>query len=287
MDDYLPYDITGVSPSKQVKETFDEYYVPELEKCGFVRKKGIWVRKKGTIFQAFGRDGMCIRYFIHPFWINKQEETPCYDYIAYNRKGSLRMSTCYNINFPETVSPIFAPKESLEYFKDSFLTKLENVDSEVAYLDYCRTTDDQILVNDYLVLYVSYLKGSIDYAKDYIEEAFQKCYLREYECVFKMISKAFKGIESGNYYTWDTPRPRQGAFVTKEDIELYNQGISPEEHAKSEAERYLESVKEVRFNVVERFLESKSHDYSVVLDYQSRKSDEMRSILKIEYGLDF
>ena len=194
------------------------------------------------------------------------------------------MSSCSNINFPLDIHPIFAPEESLEHFKDSFLKKIETVDSEESYLEYCRSGNDQMLTNEFVVLYVSYLKGSIDYAREFIEEAFQKTYNKYYESIYESSQTKYEAIKSNNF----TLSPfSTGYHLEEADIQRYKQGISSSVYARNEAERLLNCCKKVRFVVAQQFLSNGSNDFSSILKYKEMKSEELRRIIKEEYDLDF
>ncbi len=284
------YDIPMVlTPRLATKKAFEKNYIPELLNLGFTQKKGVYVRKKGSIFQVIARDGCCIRYFVQPFWIEKVNEMTSFNYIDYNQKGSARLSRCDNINFPLELNPMFAPEGSFVFFKEKFLSKVDAVNDEISFAKYLAENDKyghEIYINDYIVLFASYLTGSLDFARQYYEDSFCHYYNVKYELYLDMIERAYSEIENGNY-TIDHYEPGKN-IVDSKWLDYYNQGLDVESVAKIEAKKRVETAKGYgHLSIVKVALEKDHYDFQEVLEYRKVKAEKMRIIIKAEYGLEF
>lgn len=276
--------------TKSIKKIFAEYFAPEMSARGFTNKHNVWVRKSGEIFQAIGTDRSCIRKFVSPYWINKTNEF--HDYIDYEAKASLRLSCCQNIIFPMEYNPFSAPEKALEFFKEHLLDKLDAITDMDRYIQITATEFSPIDVSDYVLLLESYRRGSLDFAKTYINNAFQRIYDKEYQINLRVLKEDYEIIRSGQPFFFTdsySMKDVMGGKVPMERsvYEAYMRGEDPSVEAKRRADQCIPRVKDVQFRLVQKALQTENYDYSEVLEYKAKNEAYMRELIKQEYGLEF
>ncbi len=306
-----------------IKTVFKQYFTLGLIERGYERKQAIWVKKQGEIFIAIGTDSFCIRLFVSPFWCNDR----AFDCIDYSRKGSARLGSVGNVNFPPESSPFFAPEKSFSFFEEKYLSRIDQVDSIDKYIEFSLQNDDSYSVPDYVVLYECYKRNDIEYANYFLKEARNICFQREYSSAKRRVEYSYSNMmkweknHPGEQLSLDMTRenwdkrfidfykkeklkgktdraiareaaalfdePDPDILFEKEDLEAYLSGKTVEDLAREQARKYTEESINDRFHQLIKALKTSNFDYSKILKVIEKKKGEMRKILKQEYGLDF
>ena len=275
-----------------IKKIFKEYFAPELINHGFIRKQEIWVRKVGEIFQVFGTDSVCVRMFISPYWDNNRARGV--NYISYDRKGSLRLSSCPNINFPLEINPAFAPEKALEYFKENYLSKIDQIGDIENFIDFCQKEYDPVYVSDYALLYKCYKSGSLDFAKEFIDAFFKSVYEKDVSNYLRMIKESYEAIKSGKYFLSNCGYKEMMEALEQDkspvdpyEYKAYMHGVDALTLAREQAQKHMTRTYEVNFPLVQKALATENYDYSDVLEYREKNGAIMRELIKKEYELEF
>lgn len=300
-----------------IRKRFKQFFAPQLIQKGFIYKKGVWVRKMGEIFQVIGTDSVCIRTFVSPFWINDTSKIA--NHIDYKSK-SARLSTCSNVNFPFEWSLFTAPEKAYEYFNEKYLVRYDTMYNLDDYIGFCLQYYDPIDVSDWALLYAAYLRGSLQFAKDFIESAFRMIYDDYYNRQKKQVEEAYVKIRTfldhhpdgdtiicqareaydlvrkslGQHLDSDTikcqirdaQRYREMGLPT-DNYDDFVHGLSPEAVAQKAADLDSIKVRSVQFQQVQKALQTNNYDFSDVLEFRKKNSIIMRDLILSEYGLEF
>ena len=139
------------------------------------------------------------------------------------------------------------------------------------------------------------MRGSLDFARAYINNAFQKIYDQEFKNAKREWTRTFEIIKSGNFLIWDADNPPDHAThmkylartVHKPWYESYLRGEDISVLADQEAQRRMVNVREVNFPLVQKALATENYDFSDVLEYREKNGAIMRELIKKEYELEF
>ncbi len=176
-------------PKMTLKKIFHDTFSPLMLEHGFKRYKGGYVRVHGDgMLQAITLASFSpvfeIRFACHPYWIfplrggqpNDLGKTYWMEEWQVSYFNNERLNTClYFKDQPEQA--IEGMNNWLDFVAEKILpdlNKIKTIDDYVEYVDFYSENRNPIRVNpyinQYILLYKSYLEGSFDNAEKYIEQ---------------------------------------------------------------------------------------------------------------------